>query len=146
MHDLQLGAHASLAPLVVQAVLSSSKHITKGRVYDFLKPWLGNGLLTSEGKLWHSRRKMLTPAFHFRILDQFAEHLEEQGACLVDDLEDARKAAGKAPADEGVPEGAVDVVPAISRITLRAICGTEYEKAIAVTFSGSGRTDATLAR
>ncbi|XP_034238722.1 cytochrome P450 4C1-like [Thrips palmi] len=128
-------------PHAVEAVLSSSKHITKGKVYDFLRPWLGNGLLTSEGKLWHSRRKMLTPAFHFRILDQFAEHLEEQGARLVDELEAARlarasrTAAAATDVAEDVPEGAVDVVPAISRVTLRAICVTAMGK---VGFQSSG--------
>ena len=99
---------------MLQAVLSSSKHITKSRVYNFLRPWLGNGLLTSQGQLWHSRRKLLTPAFHFRILDQFSEHLEQQAVNVVKELEEALRAARGQP---------VDVVPVISRITLRSICG-----------------------
>lgn len=31
-------------------LLSSQKYITKGYVYDFLHPWLHQGLLTSGGK------------------------------------------------------------------------------------------------
>jgi len=34
----------------VQALLSSSVHISKSLEYQYLKPWLGTGLLTSNGK------------------------------------------------------------------------------------------------
>ncbi|KAJ1531362.1 hypothetical protein ONE63_000045 [Megalurothrips usitatus] len=110
-----------LVSLRGQAVLSSSKHISKGRAYHFLRPWLGRGLLTSDGQLWHTRRKLLTPAFHFRILDQFSEHLQEHASRLVDDLAAAARDAGKGGAG-------LDVAPIISRLTLRAIMVTAMGK------------------
>ena len=61
-----------------ETILSSNKHITKGPDYKFLHPWLGLGLLTSDGAKWHSRRKMLTPAFHFKILEDFLVVMNEQ--------------------------------------------------------------------
>lgn len=106
-------------PDAVEAVLSSTKHITKGKAYDFLRPWLGEGLLTSGGKVWHSRRKLLTPAFHFRILEQFSEHLEHHAARLTSELEEERRKAGGA---------SIDVTPIISRVTLRAIMVTAMGK------------------
>ena len=38
-----------------EKILSSKAHITKGRDYKFLWPWLETGLLTSTGEKWHSR-------------------------------------------------------------------------------------------
>uniref|UniRef100_A0A670IPT6 Cytochrome P450 family 4 subfamily V member 2 n=1 Tax=Podarcis muralis TaxID=64176 RepID=A0A670IPT6_PODMU len=74
-------------PDTIEVVLSSSKHITKSRPYEFLHPWLGKGLLTSTGGKWRSRRKMLTPTFHFTILEDFLEVMNEQANILVQKLE-----------------------------------------------------------
>lgn len=56
-----------------EMIFTNTKLITKGFVYGFLKQALGEGLLISTDKKWHTRRKMLTPAFHFNILGQFQE-------------------------------------------------------------------------
>ncbi|KAM6440600.1 cytochrome P450 4V2 [Liasis olivaceus] len=71
----------------VEVVLRSSTLIEKSHLYKFLQPWLGTGLLTSTGKKWHSRRKMLTPTFHFTILVDFLEVMNEQASILVQKLE-----------------------------------------------------------
>ncbi|NWI96821.1 CP4V2 protein, partial [Pitta sordida] len=71
----------------VEVILNSSKHIEKSYLYTFLHPWLGTGLLTSTGDKWRSRRKMITPTFHFAILNDFLEVMNEQGNILVEKLE-----------------------------------------------------------
>ena len=48
----------------------------------FFKPWLGTGLLLSTHQKWRVRRKLLTPAFHFRILDDALGVFNAQGQIL----------------------------------------------------------------
>ncbi|CAO1368310.1 unnamed protein product [Diamesa serratosioi] len=70
-------------PKDIEAILTNTKLITKSDEYDFMKPWLGTGLLTSTGKKWSSRRKIITPTFHFKILEQFVEIFDEQSDIFV---------------------------------------------------------------
>ncbi|KAI8040587.1 hypothetical protein M5D96_006530 [Drosophila gunungcola] len=44
-----------------EQLLSSQEHLVKHPVYKVLGQWLGNGLLLSDGKVWHQRRKIITP-------------------------------------------------------------------------------------
>lgn len=54
-------------PETVRDVLRSNT-APKNFFYDFLRPWLGDGLLISRGEKWRDRRHALTPAFHFEAL------------------------------------------------------------------------------
>jgi hypothetical protein len=94
-----------------QTILSSSKHIAKGQVYDMLQGWLGTGLLTSKGSKWQHRRKILTPAFHFNILQEFIKIFHEETDRLVEVL--------KKECDKPF----VDVTGYISDFTLNTIGG-----------------------
>ncbi|KAK2918782.1 cytochrome P450 4V8 [Channa argus] len=78
----------------VETVLTNPVHMDKAYAYKFLHSWLGTGLLTSTGLKWRQRRKMLTPTFHFSILTDFLEVMNEQADILVEKLE---KQAGKGP-------------------------------------------------
>ncbi|XP_036313637.1 cytochrome P450 4V2 isoform X3 [Pipistrellus kuhlii] len=71
----------------IEVILTSSKQIDKSYLYTFLRPWLGLGLLTSTGNKWRSRRKLLTPTFHFTILEEFLDVMNEQANILVKKLE-----------------------------------------------------------
>lgn len=71
-----------LTPL--QVVLSANNNLKKSDVYKLLYRWLGTGLLTSWGDKWKSRRKLLTPAFHFKILEQFVPMMNDTARTLVD--------------------------------------------------------------
>ncbi|XP_002738927.2 cytochrome P450 4V2-like [Saccoglossus kowalevskii] len=95
-----------------ECIFNSSKHITKAFVYDFLHPWLGTGLLTSTGDKWKSRRRLLTPTFHFKILNDFVGVFNEHSSVLVTKLNNY---AGKEE---------FNVFPLITHCVLDIICET----------------------
>lgn len=78
-------------PETAEGILSSNDLIRKSDTYNLLHPWLGTGLLTSWGRKWHSNRKMLTPAFHFTILESFVPVMARNAKSLVDHLESEMK-------------------------------------------------------
>ncbi|CAK1578179.1 unnamed protein product [Parnassius mnemosyne] len=73
-------------PKYIEGVVTHSEIITKGRSYDFLRPWLGDGLLTSTGSRWRLHRKFLTPAFHFNILQNFLPVFFKNEKVLIENL------------------------------------------------------------
>lgn len=74
-------------PKVCEIVFSNStKYLEKSALYDFLIPWLGTGLLLSSGQKWHNRRKIITPAFHFKILEEFCLIFDSQSEILIKNL------------------------------------------------------------
>lgn len=93
--------------------MSNVKHNTKGSLYDMLHLWLGAGLLTSNGNKWQKRRKILTPAFHFSILQEFIKIFYEETAKLVETLH------------QRWDEPFVDVTDLISDFTLTTITGNQ---------------------
>ncbi|KAH8411531.1 hypothetical protein KR215_006200 [Drosophila sulfurigaster] len=77
----------STDPRDVEVILSSPQHITKNSLYNLMLPWLGTGLLMSTGRKWYSRRKIITPTFHFKILEQFVDIFDQQSSILVEQLQ-----------------------------------------------------------
>lgn len=76
-------------------------------------------LSISTGSKWRKRRKMLTPTFHFSILADFLEVMNEQASILVEKLE---KQAGK---------GSFNCFSHITLCALDIICG-RWNKCIRV--------------
>lgn len=67
--------------------IMTGKTTKKSNLYTFIQPWLGEGLLISHGTKWFNRRKIITPTFHFKILEQFIDVFNEQDKKLVQKLE-----------------------------------------------------------
>lgn len=116
----------------VEPILSTSKHMDKSFAYKFLHPWLGLGLLTSTGEKWRSRRKMITPSFHFAILSEFLEVMNEQSKILVEKL-NSRAGKGSFNCFMDVTLCALDIIceTAMGRkIQAQSNSDSEYIKAI----------------
>ncbi|XP_058823827.1 cytochrome P450 4d2-like [Topomyia yanbarensis] len=71
---------------VVEQIIHA-KTIRKSIIYEFMKPWLNEGLITALGKKWAQRRKVITPAFHFKILEEFLGIFNERSEVFVTKLQ-----------------------------------------------------------
>ncbi|XP_075165711.1 cytochrome P450 4e2-like [Haematobia irritans] len=100
-------------PKDVEFILSSNTMIAKSDVYDMMHPWLGDGLLTSKGSKWHKHRKMITPSFHFKILQDFHEAMNTNSTKFIDKLRDASKG-----------DTIFDFQHMVNYLTLDVICDT----------------------
>ncbi|CAB3396826.1 unnamed protein product [Caenorhabditis bovis] len=99
-------------PETIRPVLESNSNISKPSEYDKLREWLGTGLLTSTHEKWFKRRKMLTPTFHFSIIQDYFPVFVAQGEILMNLLE--KQADGDY----------FDAFPYFKKCTLDIICET----------------------
>ncbi|KAK4326216.1 hypothetical protein Pmani_003250 [Petrolisthes manimaculis] len=108
------------APLVIisgakqaETVLCSVRYLDKPHEYSFFHPWLGStGLFVADGPLWHHRRRLLTPAFHLKILEQYVEVFTLQTSKMAEKLH------------HHVGGEVFPIFPYITNCTLDAICET----------------------
>lgn len=63
------------------------------------------------GKKWHDRRKIITPAFHFQMLEKFVETFDRLGNDFIEKLNDH-------DADR-----AIELYPIIGLFALDVVCG-----------------------
>jgi cytochrome P450 len=71
------------SPEVVRRVLVEETHkVDQGRVFDKIRPVLGNGVATSEGAFHHRQRRLMQPAFHHNRIARYAEIFQEQAQAL----------------------------------------------------------------
>lgn len=67
--------------------------------------------MIAEKEKWHARRKIITPTFHFKILEQFVEIFDRQSNTLV---EKVRMFKDQPP---------FDIFNTVSLFALDVICG-----------------------
>lgn len=104
-------------PQDLEVVLSSPHLITKNNLYELLTDWLGTGLLLSTGKKWHQRRRIITPTFHFNILEQFVEIFQQQTTTMIEKLQNTNYIN---------EDKAINIYPYICSLALDIITGKIY--------------------
>ncbi|XP_037960747.1 cytochrome P450 4d1 isoform X1 [Teleopsis dalmanni] len=117
----------------VEMILSTTRFNDKAGEYKMLEPWLQEGLLVSRGRKWHKRRKVITPAFHFKILDQFIEVFDKESRILLKNL--------KKESEMQTKHG-FDIYNWINLCTLDTIC----ESAMGVSINAQTNADSEYVR
>ncbi|XP_052737233.1 cytochrome P450 4C1-like [Bicyclus anynana] len=99
-------------PEDIEKVINGSAVSEKGLMYDFVEPWLKQGLLLSEGSKWHKRRKLLTRAFTFSIMSTFKSVIVENCQTFLGKLE------------KEVNASKTNIMPFIEDFVIHSICET----------------------
>ena len=99
--------------------------------FRFVVDWLGDGLLFSSGEKWFTRRKMLTPSFHFDLLKSYLDIFNETTNVMVKQFREN----GQEP---------VEIFPKALAMTLDTIlrclvhyetnCQTQYDEYAAIMY------------
>ncbi|XP_050312093.1 cytochrome P450 4d2-like [Anthonomus grandis grandis] len=104
-------------PQYLEELLTSNINLSKSNGYDLFKPWLGDGLLVSTGIKWKQRRKMITPTFHFKVLEDFMQIFNYQIDIMLDKMNDVV---------QGAPGQTIDIFKYINLMSLDIICETAF--------------------
>ncbi|CAG9855800.1 unnamed protein product [Phyllotreta striolata] len=104
-------------PEYLEQLLTSNVHLSKSDGYDLFKPWLGDGLLVSTGLKWKKRRKMITPTFHFKILEEFMKVFNKEFDLMLDILSEDEK---------NNPRASTEITKYITLAALDTICETAF--------------------
>lgn len=103
-------------PKQMEVILTNTKFLSKSSQYSFLNSSLGDGLLFSSNQKWFNRRRVITPTFHFKILEQFFEVFIKHNKILLKKIES--KADGKI----------FDIFPFVTASVMNALCGKFSKK------------------
>jgi cytochrome P450 family 4 len=82
-----------------------------------IKPFVGDGLATNRDETWRLHRKLITPAFHVKILETCVEIFSRKAEILTENIR---------PLADGKT---VDIINQLSLCALDAICETAIGKA-----------------
>jgi len=74
---------------IKRVLVTNHRNYTKGAGIDRVKLLLGNGIMTSEGELWRRQRRMMQPAFHRRVIENFSARIRAASDRLLDRWESA---------------------------------------------------------
>ncbi|XP_071180898.1 ultra-long-chain fatty acid omega-hydroxylase-like [Mytilus edulis] len=79
-------------PDTIKVIMKSNAPKAKGNIgYSFMIPWIGDSLLVTHGSKWERNRRLLTPAFHFSVLNGYFEIYNDVADTLLEKLSNGSK-------------------------------------------------------
>ncbi|XP_015609095.1 cytochrome P450 4C1 isoform X2 [Cephus cinctus] len=102
-------------PRDYEVILTSPKASHKGAFYRFMKPFIGEGLVSGSGPTHRTHRKIIMPMLNVRVLEVFIQYFNEHSKYCANQLE------------EMVDTGEFDILPFTAHcaadITLETVMG-----------------------
>ncbi|WP_406002736.1 cytochrome P450 [Streptomyces sp. NBC_00829] len=102
---------ATSASAVNEVMVTQGRFLEKGRLFDRVRPLVGNGLATAGGETHRRHRRLIQPMFHRERLAMYAAVMSERAEAL---------------SDSWVPGQSVDVDQAMSAFTIEALAATLF--------------------
>lgn len=75
-----------MRPADIQKILASKVHIDKSPMYNIMKSYMGDSIVSANGDAWHAKRKILNPFFHLSVIERLFGYMSEGGHQLCDVL------------------------------------------------------------
>uniref|UniRef100_A0A1I8PSP6 Cytochrome P450 n=1 Tax=Stomoxys calcitrans TaxID=35570 RepID=A0A1I8PSP6_STOCA len=134
-------------PAEIQNMLSSSSLLYKEHLYSFLRPWLGDGLLTSSGARWLKHQKLYLPAFDSQAIEGYMQVVNKTGRKFVNKLQeyaengdifDVQDVVRKCTLDivcenaTGVPSNSLDNQPSKMHAAIADLCDVIQERTFSI--------------
>lgn len=89
-------------PYYLEQLLTSTVHLHKGVLYDFLYDWIGRGMIVANGSIWRNSRKVINPIFNSKVMDGFCIKFDHRNREFVKEL-------------QTIGSSSFDIVPLITR-------------------------------
>ncbi|RZC35108.1 cytochrome P450 4C1 [Asbolus verrucosus] len=83
-------------PEYLEIILNSPSTYEKVDLYKYVKPMVGDGLISAPVKIWKRHRKIIAPSLNQKILNEYTENICEQCNILIELLQ---KQCGKGEID-----------------------------------------------
>ncbi|XP_005186335.2 probable cytochrome P450 4ad1 [Musca domestica] len=134
-------------PAEIQNMLSSSSLLYKEHLYSFLRPWLGDGLLTSSGARWLKHQKLYMPAFDNKAVEGYMQVVNRTGKKFTQKLQqhaddgevfDIQEIVRKCTLDivcenaTGVPSNSLDDQPSNMHAAIADLCDVIQERTFSI--------------
>ncbi|MDI3404253.1 cytochrome P450 [Streptomyces cavernicola] len=84
---------ATSARLINEVTVKKARSFEKGRLYDRVRPLVGNGLATASGEVHRSHRRLMQPMFHKERISGYAEVMSGRAMALAESWTDGQELA-----------------------------------------------------